>query len=783
MQCVLMDTLDSRGFGLFLIGVFLVSITVLSFEVALAFQFAFMFWFYLSFIVIAVAMFGIGVGSVLGYFIKLKYRDSYFSILHWSSLGIGGGMLLFLLATATASRTASFQYPGSGSLAGFILSLSIALGSSAVPFLFSGVFLSVAFDYPSPRKRMISFIYFADLIGAGIGASLITTLLPFSSVEGLIAVGALIVFLSSIIFLEKPGLRDAAVVLVLVFFAAGVFMNAASFSPESMGGKFLSAAKEHGVSVLDTHWTPVSRIDVIEYSDTGLRRFVENAEYPITISDGNMDGGRDADPRWAMFIGAPRSMLAIGSGGGVELTMALKEGVEQIHAVEINPFIIRYMKNEMAVFSRRLYYNPSIRTEIEDGRTFVHRSDEKYDLIENGVLGSAGLVVPTTAMLTTKDMSVYTVRANQEYIRHLTPEGVSVTIIYGLLDDYNLIDGESGVTAMLLKQYRTVSTALEREDMDPSRHIIMMRYVQRAGNFQDSLAQAEYTFIFKSELDRGMAQRWIDEAEKYGLEVVYSPFYEGSLDLEAVISGLHGSRDISPTTDDRPFFYFTDRSIGYILLPVTAAMLLLILLFIIMPIARHQKMIFERKNLAMLAFFLSIGVGYILVEATLIQKLVLFLGRPAHAFQVVLASMLIFSGLGSMTTGLVFKKEEHEPRIVARLALTIAILVILYSVLVQSFIMQYIHLELTTKILLTIAFLAPPAFIMGMPFPMGLRLVGRKDPQNIIWMYGLNSSGSVVASMLGMFMALMYGFSSSLCLGGLMYIAALVSISYIEEER
>jgi hypothetical protein len=765
-----MNEVQPKNFGIFLIAVFLVSMTVLCYEVALAFEFAFMFWFYLSFIVIAVAMFGIGVGSVLGYFIREKYPDSFFDILGYSAMGIGLGMILSILIAATASRLIiTFDFIGA-----FVLFVGLILSSAMVPFVFSGIFLSVSLNYPTSEKRFISFIYFADLVGAGIGAFLISALLPYSSVEEVTLLCGFLAILASLIFVEKIRMKHIRFLAISVFLIFGTSYFGA-VSPEPVGGKFLGDAKESGARVLDTRWTSVSRVDVIEY-ESGLKRFVENAEYPITISEGLIDSGVKSDPRFAMFYRNPESMLAIGSGGGVELAMALSEGVEKIEAAEINPFIVDYMKSNMAEYSNYLYFDPRIDVVVEDGRTYVHRSKSEYDLIENGVIGSAGLVVPSTAMLTTKDVSVYTVEANQEYVRHLSEEGVLVTIIYSLLDDFNTIDREKGITAVLLKQFSTVSAALEKEGLDSKRHFAMFRFIQEEGDIQDNAAQAEYTFVFKSALEKDDALELISAAERYGLEALYVPFYEESLNLDSVILGLSENKDVSPATDDRPFFYFTDRSYGLILIGAIGLILLLTFLFIILPIVRFKHMDFRGENMGFLIFFLAIGIGYILIEATLIQKFILFLGRPSYAFQVVLFSMLIFSGLGSMASGSLIKKEKEVTITLILMLSLISLIILIYSFSIQGFIQGYIHLKVLPKIISTIVVISLPAFIMGMPFPLGLRLVSRRAPPNVIWMYGINSSGSVLASILGMYMALLHGFSKSLFLGGLMYGVAIIAI-------
>jgi hypothetical protein len=302
---------------------------------------------------------------------------------------------------------------------------------------------------------------------------------------------------------------------------------------------------------------------------------------------------------------------------------------------------------------------------------------------------------------------------------------------------------------------------------------MIFRYSQQAENLDESQAQAEYTFLFKNELTPDEVLKVTSEVEKYNLEVLYAPFKLGSLNLDAEISNLPSNRDVTPATDDRPFFYMTDRSIGLLLLAVIAALLLLTVLFIIAPIAVSQKMDFNKKNIIFLIYFFFIGVGYILIEATFIQKLVLFLGRPSHAFQVVLFTMLVFSGIGSMLTGIFLKREEKVPRTLKILLAIIFLVIFLYSMGLGTLIEGLIHLEQFTKILLTIAILAPPALIMGMAFPLGLRMVSATSSENVIWMYGVNSSGSVLASIIGMYVALLHGFSASLILGSLMYLACL----------
>ncbi len=758
----------NRNFVLFALGIFLIALVTLGFQVALSYEFAFMFWFNVSITVISIAMFGLGIGGVLGYFIAKKKPGEYYSALFYSSLAFGAAILLSLLLIARAS--ANFSQENVAQLVYFSL-------VSALPFVFAGIVLSMGLNYPSAEKRVISFIYFADLLGAGAGSFALTALLPFTSLESIVLLCAIIAIASAPLFKSgKKALYSAAAVAL----AAVVFFSAldSSLVPEPSKDKFLSRLKANNASVLDTRWTSVSRVDVVEYADKSQIRFIVNGNYPVTASTGNTGSpSNERDPRYVMFYRQPKNMVAIGSGGGVELTMGLHAGVEKITAVEINPFIIEYMKGHLADYSRRLYYNPKIETIIEDGRTYVHRSPEKYELIENGVIGSNGLVVPSSTVLTFQDAYVYTVEANRDYFRHLTQNGVAVTIIYGLLDEYNAIDAKNGITYYLVRQYFTVRKALEEEGVDPEKHIVMMRFVQPAGNLQVATAQAEYTFIFKKELTKQEVEELIEKAKKFNLEPVFAPYYEKSLNFEEIARSIPRGRSVAAVTDDRPFFYHTESITPLILNTMLVLLSALTFVFIILPVMIDRKLKFQhRASLLLLVYFLCLGVGYILIEAVIIQKLTLFLGQPAYAFQVVLFSMLVFSGIGSFITGVVFPSNEGIVR-KARVVLAITFLAIfLWSLLLPKFIYSFMHFDVLQKVLLSIAFIAPVALLMGMPFPLGLRVTSWLSERDVIWMYGINGAGSVIGSIVGMIIAFNYGFSYSLLSGGAIYATAFLTM-------
>lgn len=763
-----------RNFVLFAVGIFLISIAMLCFQVALTYEFSFMFWVQVSITVISMAMFGLGVGSVIGYFIAKKKPEKYFSTLYYSSIAFGVSILLSLFLISHGSK---ISFSG---LIPFLLYFSLA---SALPFVFSGIVLSVGLNYPGAEKRVISFIYFSDLVGAGIGSFLITFLLPFSSVEGVIIFCAILAIVAAPFFLGRIDKKSSIALLsvVLVFVLLFSVFNS-SFIPEPSKEKYLYKLKASGAKVLDTEWTAVSRVDVVREKEN-LIKFIVNGAYPVTASYGNVSAyGLENDPRYIMFLTQPKSMVAIGSGGGVEVRMALHAGVEKVTAVEINPFIIEYMKNELADFSGRVYYDPKVATIIEDGRTYVHRSTEKYDLIENGVIGSVALVVPTQAVLTFQDAYVYTVEANKDWWRHLSPNGIALVLLYARMDDpYNVIDKERGITYTLLRQYFTVKKALLEEGVKPEEHLVIFR-------FAEASSQTEYTFIFREKVTPPLVKGLVDAAKKieeeknraakiYKFELLFAPHYDSSLNFEEISKTIPEHRSVSPAIDDKPFFYYTENSPPKELRQMLFLLGFLTFVFIILPIMVERRLKFEyRASLYLLVYFLCLGVGYILIEAVLIQKLTLFLGRPAYAFQVVLFSMLVFSGIGSFLTGVLIPSNKGILRKAYLILALTSLAIFTCALLLPKLIYGYMYLSILKKVLLSIAFLAPLAVLMGMPFPTGLRITSSLSDKDVIWMYGVNGAGSVIGAIVGILIAFSYGYSYSLFAGGIIYSLALITM-------
>jgi hypothetical protein len=252
--------------------------------------------------------------------------------------------------------------------------------------------------------------------------------------------------------------------------------------------------------------------------------------------------------------------------------------------------------------------------------------------------------------------------------------------------------------------------------------------------------------------------------------------------------------DVSPVSDDRPFFFYTvqprdlwsflmrgtegsaadykiNRAVPllYGLMAVSLAATVLILLLPRMILG--SRLPSDAGTLRFLLYFAAIGVGYILIQVALIQKFVLFLGHPIYALWVIIFSMLVSSGIGSFWS----RRWITNLRSWRNTLLGIFVLVVVVALVTTPVTRALVGLPLGVKIVITVAGIAPLAFLMGMPFPAGLSLISKLSQESVRWAWALNASSSVLGSASAIFIAIYAGLKATMIAGGLCYLLALAA--------
>jgi hypothetical protein len=280
-------------------------------------------------------------------------------------------------------------------------------------------------------------------------------------------------------------------------------------------------------------------------------------------------------------------------------------------------------------------------------------------------------------------------------------------------------------------------------------------------------------------------------------ELLPQDLYHISLDL--LFQGREGELaagypfNIRPVNDDRPYYtaYVKPETLpyllsnmkdfseewGYILLIATFVVSLVFgALIILVPIIGRRRELFHKRpgTKRVIIYFACLGIGYMLVEIFLIQRLTYFLVDPIFSTSVIITSMLVMSGVGSLVSG----GLKLPPRRAVGLAVIgIAASMLFYIFGLSPALNALLGLALPAKILLTILFVAPAAFCLGIPFPTGLSTLSEHRPGLVPWAWGVNGALSVTGSVLARLASVQFGFAFVLALTIALYVLAWLTFS------
>jgi spermidine synthase len=751
----------------------LTTLATLLLELSLTRIFSVVFYYHLAFLAISIALFGLGIGGVFSYIVA-DWKAPLYVKLGRLSVANTFFVLLSLVVILLQGNTL-----GAGKLA-------LIYFTTALPFFLSGTIVSLAI---SATMQRVNRVYFFDLLGAAAGCLVLLPLLEWLGGPSTVVSSGIFFAVAAAIWFSMAGsvkgrVGSVAVALMLVAFLTYNFRYPVI---EPKHAKNQTLANEFFIK-----WNSFSRIAVVHNPAENRNNIVIDADAATSIFDYDLDHLTPDQKKDVAFAGEslPYALrpgaktLVIGPGGGWDVARALASGSHDVTAVEINNIIARtVMQERYPQLSRNLYLRPDVHVFVEDGRAFVRRSTEKYQVVQATLVDTWASTAAGAFALS--ENNLYTMDAFRDYLSHLTDDGVVVFTRWGFEPPRESL--------------RLISLAMEAlrqlGETDPKSHVIVGR--------KNDFWWKDTVLISRKPLSAVDAERAKALFDGAGMQPIYLPgaeihnqFYDLLNSPDPAAYERNYAFDISPVTDNRPFFFYTvqprdlwtflrsaskdsadykiNKAVPLLFGLMGVSLLATAVILIAPPLVLGTRLPQHRGIRGFLVYFLFIGAGYILIEVALIQKFVLFLGHPVHALWVVIFSMLVSSGLGSNYSRRILGRDEGRLiKALGCVAIGSAVLALAVSTLLGAL----VWLPFGLKAAMTIALIAPLGFVMGMPFPTALARLEEWHAPSVRWAWSLNAASSVLGSVGALVCAIYLGLVQTMIVGGVFYLAALAVIA------
>jgi hypothetical protein len=765
------------------LAVSLLTASVLILELALTRLFSALLHYHFAFLAISLALFGSASSGVFIYVVGYRHFEG--APYRWMRAAcLAAGLSVWLLVgLALGGLFGVGKSPG-------LLDLSVLYAAAALPFFWSGCAVTLAIAH---FREDIGRLYLFDLAGGAAGCLLLVPALDVLGGINTLLLSAALAGIAAVMFAAggAEGRRTLGfTALGAGCLAAGLLWNVGTGRLDVHAAKGVEETK-----LLFSKWNSFSRVTVQGDLEARHVRITIDADAATDITKHAGEAQRHQILRGRIealvyHLRPEGRALIVGAGGGDDVMLARQNGPRSITAVEVNPIIAHDImgREPFLTYSGRIFEQPGVELVVDEGRSFIRRSAERYDVIQGTMVDTWAATAGGALALT--ENYLYTVEAFRDYVDHLTDDGVlSMTRWYFEPPD------------QVLRLVSIARALMSERGMErPDWHVILIK------DTRESHQRAPATFLLKrSSFTRPEVEAIERVARENELEVLYTPLTRPpndftrlleSPDPKAVLDTLQS--DVTPTTDDSPFFFHSVRvrdlprlltgagewrktNLGtFLLVALSALSVVVVALFVLGPLALTKSgALAGRGRLPAVGYFACLGLGFIMVEVALVQKLVLLLGHPVYSLTVVLFSVLTFSAIGSGLSARLAPKPLSRLRAVLA---ALVVLVVVYAFGLSRLIEASVHLPRGARILVAIALIAPTGVLMGIPMPAGVRGLARRAPDLIPWAWGVNGATSVTGSVLALVVALLGGFTATFLLGAMAYAAAAMLARSLADE-
>jgi spermidine synthase len=667
-----------------------------------------------------------------------------------------------------------------------------------LPFFLSGLILAAVF---TAYARQVQTLYFWDLLGAALGSVMVIPFILWVGPGGLLFMAAALNLVASAIFINKKtwslvmATLSIALIFVPIAYAPGYFDFV-----EHQGKRGVKWAREQGM-IEKTVWDPISKIDIIDYGNLHYIAYDGGSQnsvfYPF---DGDFQSLRENLPSeltahfWqrgvlashALKEGSHATVLVIGSAGGQEIKAALMYEAKHVDGVEMVGTVVDLGRNDYADYIGGLFQHPSVAVYEGEGRSFLRASDTDYDIIQIFSNHTSSSVAAGTGAISTNYLQ--TSDAYREYFSHLSENGVL---------HINHFYYPRMITTAALAWVQMGRTDFEK-------HVVVYENDRDVTLPTLLIKMQPWTVEELRQINEFFATEFAGEDIKYTLVVdplapennaIPLAYFSGNLPTALIEAASSG---IEPATDDRPYFNLFEKSLnpftngvteglknplqnsaqGLITLYMTGIVAVIYaLLFILVPLlfffAGKQKVPTKGSSLL---YFSCLGAGFIIIEFVFIQLFMHLIGSPLYTYSTVLATMLLGAGVGSISS----EQWRITPRFrwfvpFLGVFLAMAFMLIVYPRTGDGF----LAMSLPIRISVSVLFIFPVAFFLGMPFPLGILSLQDQPRGAIAWAWGMNGLFTVIGGLFGTVSSIQWGFNATLLLACGFYALAFFVFSRI----
>lgn len=785
----------SKSRFLFLAGLFLTTFATLTLETLDTRLLSVLTWYHLSFFAVSVAMLGMAAGAVHVYLGGDRFSGEHAAsalarTTAWFAASIPLGHAVNLSCPFLTEMTAN----------GFV-SLSINTLALAGPFYLSGVVVAIALTRIPGR---IGIVYAVDLLGAALGSLMVLALLELGSITSAVLGTSLAAALGALCFALYAGIKRPFGYALLALALLGLLVQ----NTVSIDHLRVAYSKGRLIPPISTHyerWTVHGQVVAMPAE----RRWppfwgpspTAQGRMPITIGrrlviDGDADtvmtqwDGKRESLFWTQYdvsslpytIRVGGDDAVIGAGGGRDLLSALWGQAKTVTGIEINSALYGLHVGEARKFSN-LVDQPNVTLVHDEARSYLTQTNKRFDVLQMSLIDT--WAATGAGAFTLSENGLYTREAWKVFLGALKPTGVfSVSRWY--------FPQFANETARLVGL--ATAALIDAGVQDPSKNLAVLAVGTVATLMVSKTPFSPQDLATLDAKSKEMQFTWLVGPEGRGTVPLLQKIVASHTLAELDLAVADPQFDYRPPTDERPYFFnlvkptttFSTRELldrggilaGNLLATVSLAALLvvvaiLVLLVVIGPLIRSGLPHMSRKTFSLsVGYFAAIGAGFMMIQIGLMQRFSVYLGHPTYAVAVILFSMILATGVGSLISDRI-PIERSKVAVVAIPLITAAVIGVV-ALLLQPVFEGTIQYPLLKRATITVGLVAPTAIMLGMFFPMGMRLVARLSEDAMPWMWGINGACGVLASVIAVAISMWAGIHTNFYVALIIY--GLISI-------